>query len=137
MKQFILTLMIVALGVFSINAESNSENKLNYSTFQSIDNPVYFAEGVKLKPHDAVLYAQSEQPSESITPEEIADIIDEKVLPLIEEASDQIRTAPDKGSEPVAWVSWGLTALVSFFGAIMAIFFSGGSENRGKNLKTT
>lgn len=75
-----------------------------------------------------VLLAQAEEPT-GITADEIAQIIEEKVQPFIDEAVKQLEAAPEPGSPAQSWVFWAMSAAMAFIGVITGIFFSGSKRN--------
>lgn len=114
MKTILLSL-IMAL-TFTLSAEP-ATYPATYSDASALE---YVAPGV--------LLAQAEEPT-GITADEIAQIIEEKVQPLIDETVKQLEAAPAPGSPAQSWIFWAMSAAMAFIGVITGVFFSGNKRN--------
>ncbi len=132
-----MSLILLVLVVSFSNAiadESQKKELITISEFKPVQSPITYSDNVIELNQDGRLFAQANIES-GVTPQDVSDIIDEKVIPSIEAISEQIDKAPGKLGSPIDWVTWGISAVMALVGTLMGIFGSGGENSKWKNLR--
>lgn len=120
--------MALNVGATEVPQSNNKGEAMSLEIYQEMLNPTTYTDGTMEMVKPGVLLAQAEDEG-GVTPQDVAEIIEEKVQPFIDEAVRQLENAPPKGSSPITWVNYVLMAVMSFVGIIVGIFFSGSKRN--------
>lgn len=127
---FVLALSLLFIGGFTADANTHYEDviQIEMTYTDATAEPVL----------EGKLLAWQDEPAEAsgVTAEDVADIVEEQVVPTIEALDPVIRYIPPKGSDFQTWLQWVMAHLVTAVFVIIGIWSSGGSGNRFKNLKT-
>lgn len=86
---------------------------------------------------DASTTVEKEEANQKVTPQDISNIIDEKLQPVLDEVSDLLEDAPGKEEPKSTKVNYWLFGVINLALFGFGLFAAGSKENRFSNFKTS